>query len=455
MATAHDASGEGPRSPGISYQALLDVDTRPVPPVLRQVAPPKLDLSFVPRSRYVSPAFHELEMERVWRRVWQMACREEQIAEVGDHVVYEIGDHSIIVVRSAPDRIQAFENVCLHRGRLLREHGGRVEQFRCPFHGWTWRLDGQLAEIPCRWDFPHVERDDFHLPELKIGTWGGFVFINMDRSCEPLADFLGVLPEHFERWPLEDRYLEAHVAKHLPCNWKVAQEAFMEAYHVIGTHPQLLASLGDCNSQYDVWGNVSRAMTASGSASPHLKGEISEDEILDSMASRSLDQDRFMKVPPGMTARQLIAQTTRSSFAQTVPGAYDLTDAELIDSIYYTVFPNFHPWGGYSKVNYRFRPYRNDPNQCVMEVFFLAPFRGKRPKPAKLQWLGLDDDWTEARELGGLSRVFNQDTFNMGRIQAGLRAEPEGRVPFAQYQEAKIRHFHQLLEQWIGPDALG
>ena len=249
MATASDAGGSEPRSSGITYQSLLDAETRPVPPALRKVAPPKLDLSFVPRSRYVSQAFHDLEMERVWRRVWQMACREEQIPEVGDHVIYEIGDHSIIVVRSAVNRIQAFENVCLHRGRLLREMGGRVERFRCPFHGWTWNLDGQLAEIPCRWDFPHVERDEFHLPELKTGTWGGFVFINMDRDCEPLADFLGELPEHFERWPLEDRYLEAHVAKHLPCNWKVAQEAFMEAYHVIATHPQLLVSLGDCNSQ--------------------------------------------------------------------------------------------------------------------------------------------------------------------------------------------------------------
>ena len=126
MATAPEAGGGSePRSPGISYQELLDADTRPVPSVLREVSPPKLDLTSVPRSRYVSQAFHDLEMERVWRRVWQVACREEQIPEVGDHVVYEIGDHSIIVVRSAPGRIQAFQNVCLHRGRLLREMGGR------------------------------------------------------------------------------------------------------------------------------------------------------------------------------------------------------------------------------------------------------------------------------------------------------------------------------------------
>jgi phenylpropionate dioxygenase-like ring-hydroxylating dioxygenase large terminal subunit len=331
---------------------------------------------------------------------------------------------------------------------MLREEGGRVERFRCPFHGWTWNLDGSLAEIPCRWDFPHVERDTHRLPEVKVATWAGFVFINMDEDCEPFERYVGVLPEHFERWPLEDRYLEAHVARKMPCNWKVAQEAFMEAYHVIATHPQLMASVADANSQYDVWGNVSRALTASGSPSPHLR-DISEQDILESMIGASSDTKSFMQVPTGMTARQLIAQTMRVSLAASVPGAYDLTDAELIDSIYYTLFPNFHPWGGYSKVNYRFRPLGNDPNRSIMEVFFLAPFRGKRPKAAKTQWLEETDSWTEAVELGALSKVFDQDSFNMGKIQAGLRAKPDGQIPLARYQEAKIAHFHQLLERWI------
>ncbi len=451
MATAGDIGDGEPRSAGISYQELLDTDTKPVPPVLRAVSPPEAFVAEVPRSRYVSQAFHDLEMEKLWKRVWQMACREEQIPEVGDYYIYEIGDHSILVVRSASDTIRAFHNVCLHRGRLLREHSGRAEEFRCPFHGWTWDLDGQMTELPCRWDFPHVDRDDYQLPELQVGRWEGFVFVNMDDDCEPFEDYIGVLPEHFERWPLGERYLEAHVAKKLPCNWKVAQEAFMEAYHVVATHPHLMASLGDSNSQYDVWGNVSRAVTATGIASPHLR-DMSEQDILDSIVGRSTDAPPFMKVPAGMTARELIGQTFRINFQATVPGAYDLTDAELIDSIDYTLFPNFHPWGGFAKVNYRFRPMGNDPNRCIMEVFFLAPFRGKRPPAAKTQWLEEDDDWTEAVELGLLSKVFNQDTFNMGKIQAGLRAKPDGMVPFARYQESKMRHFHSLLEQWIARD---
>jgi len=434
------------RSPGLSYQQLLETDTRPVPDVLRWQARAEIPVVQVPIERYTARAFHDLEVEKLWRRVWQMACREEEIPEVGDHVVYEIADDSLIVMRSAPGEIRAYHNVCLHRGRMLRDCDGRAEELRCPFHGWTWSLDGALKRIPAQWDFPHVERERFHLPEAKVGTWGGFVFVNLDPACAPLADHLGELPRHFEAWPLEQRYKEVHVAKRLPCNWKVAQEAFMEAYHVGGTHPQLLPGIGDVNSQYDVWGNFSRAITANMTPSPLLQAAPSEQEMLDSMLSRSLDEEPMLRVPEGMTARQTLAMTSRLQLQASVASVNDVSDAELADSFYYTVFPNFHPWGAYNRIVYRFRPAGSDPNRCIMEVMYLAPFRGRRPKPAPVHWLGDDDDWTQAPELGFLARVFNQDTFNLGRVQRGLHAARHSHVTFARYQETKIRHFHALLE---------
>ncbi len=449
MSSALDPTREA-RSLGASYQQLLDADSKPVPDVLRLVSERELPVVRVPIERYVSRAFHDLEVERLWRRTWQMACREEELAEVGDHVVYEIAEDSLLVVRAAPGEIRAFANACLHRGRLLRERDGRADEFRCPFHGWTWSLDGSLRRVPCRWDFPHVEREAYHLPEAKVGTWGGFVFVNPDPGAEPLERYLGELPRHFERWPLEDRYKEAHVAKRLPCNWKVAQEAFMEAYHVVATHPQLLPGIGDANSQYDVWENFSRAITANMTPSPHLSEAPSEQEMLDSMLSRSLDEEPALRVPDGMTARQTLALGARMQLQSSVPGSQELSDAELADSFYYTVFPNFHPWGAYNRLVYRFRPYRNDPDQSIMEVIYLAPFRGRRPKPAPVHWLGDDEDWTQAPELGFLARVFNQDTFNLGKVQRGLRAARHSHVTLARYQETKIRHFHGLLERALG-----
>ena len=441
--------GDGPRSSGASYQDLLDADTRAVPDVLRWQGALELPQATVPIERYISQAFHDLEVEHVWKRVWQFACREEELVEVGDHVLYEIADEKIVIVRSAPGEIRGFHNVCLHRGRQLRDEDGNCDAFRCPFHGWTWNLDGSLKSVPARWDFPHVEREHYGLPEVQVGTWGGFVFINMDPDCEPLADFLGDLPKHFERWPLEDRYKEAHVAKVMDCNWKVTQEAFMEAYHVIATHPQMLAGIGDANSQYDAWQNFSRAMTPNMTPSPHLEWTPTEQDQLDSMMGVSVDAEPMIRVPEDMTARQILGQMTRMQMQALVPSVQDVTDAELADSFYYTLFPNFHPWGAYNRIVYRFRPYGNDPDRSIMEVIYLSPFRGRRPPPAPVHWLGEDEDFTKAPELGFLSKVFNQDSFNLPKVQRGLHAARHSHVTYGQYQETKIRHFHALLEKWV------
>jgi phenylpropionate dioxygenase-like ring-hydroxylating dioxygenase large terminal subunit len=438
------------RSPGLSYQQLLDADTRPVPEVLRWQSARELPVVRVPIERYTSRAWHDLEVEKLWKKTWQFACREEEIPEVGDHTVYEIADLSVLIVRASASEIRAYPNTCLHRGRQLCDAPGRAEQLRCPFHGWSWNLDGSLKAIPARWDFPHVERERYRLPELAVGTWGGFVFVNFDRAAAPLAEHLGELPRHFERWPLEKRYTEAHVAKHLPCNWKVAQEAFMEAYHVIATHPQMLPGIGDANSQYDAWDRFSRAITANMTPSPHLGWEPAEQDMLDSMFTRSLDAEPMLRVPDGMTARQLLAQVSRMQLQASVPSVQDLSDAELADSFYYTVFPNFHPWGAYNRIVYRFRPAGNDPDRCSMEVIYLSPFRGRRPPPANVHWLGDDEDWTKAPELGFLARVFNQDTMNLGKLQRGLHSAQHTHVTYGLYQETKIRHFHTLLERTLG-----
>jgi phenylpropionate dioxygenase-like ring-hydroxylating dioxygenase large terminal subunit len=441
-------------SPAISYQELLDTDTHPVPDWLRLESPIASGPTRVPISRYLSREFHDLEVEKVWRRVWQVACREEDIPEVGDHHVYEIANHSILVVRSTPGEIGAFHNVCLHRGRILKEKCGRASELRCAFHGFAWKLDGSLLHIPSSWDFPDVVPDEFSLPEVKVGTWGGFVFVNMDSDCGPLSEHVAGLSEQFARWPLEDRYKQAHVAKVLGCNWKLAQEAFMEAYHVVATHPQLLPAFGDDNSQYDVFGNFARAMSPGGTPSPHLRWTPTEQEMADWMTDRSLDEPVKLVVPPGRTARDTLAEQRRQGLASVLDGAADqLCDAEVIDSFYFTVFPNFHPWGAYNRVAYRFRPFGDDHTKSVMECMYLAPFRpGERPPPAELTWLDEDSDWTEAPELGMLARVFNQDVYNLPKVQAGLEAAQNEEVIFAEYQETKLRHFHGLLVEWTDRD---
>ncbi len=436
-----------PRSKGISYQELLRGDLVPPPAMLTLENPYISPLTSVPVARYTDPAFHELEMQKLWPRVWQMACREEEIPGVGDYILYEIGRFSILVVRTSQG-IKAHHNVCRHRGRRLKDFDGHAANFICPFHGFSWNLDGSCRSVTSAWDFPHVEGDEFALTPVQADSWGGWVFINMDMNAGPLADFLADLTAQFDYWQPADRYIQAHVGKIMKCNWKACQEAFMEALHVSTTHPQLLAGIGDENTQYDAWGNVSRAITANATPSPHIRWDPTEQDLLEAVSMRDLDGPELAKLPAGITARGAMAAGIRESAQELMGDDVTLSDAELSDSIYYTQFPNFHPWGGMNRIVYRFRPWQNKPDRSLMECYFMSPFEGERPAPAPLHLLDEDDPWTDAPELGMLAKVFTQDTFNLPQVQKGLEAAQFEEVVFANYQETKIRHFHDLLSQW-------
>ncbi len=435
-------------------QDLLDGESRPVPQTLRATANDELGTGGIPRARYTSRAVHELEIDRVWPHVWQMACREEQIPEVGDSIVYDIAGFSLIVVRSAPGRIRAFHNTCLHRGTRLRTQPGPVTELRCPFHGFTWNLDGTFAGMPCPWDFPHVDGGSFCLPEARVGSWGGFVFVNMDHEAESLDAFLEILPEHFAPWPLEDRYLTAHVIRRLPCNWKVALEAFIESYHTVAVHPQLLTTSGDTQTEYDVYPgvrHVNRMITPVGVASEHVDHDVAEQDIVNAMFLTRDDPDAV--VPDGATARHVLAARTRRRLADQTGRDYSaVTDSEALDAIEYFVFPNFMPWAGYTTpLTYRFRPNGADHESSLMDVMLLEPLAEGRPRPtpAATRHLADGQSWADAPELGYLGRILNQDTATLARVQQGLQSLAVPDVTLAHYQENRIRHFHRTLATYL------
>src|SRR5581483_4084981 len=237
---------------GPSFQELLDTEDRPVPGVLRRAASADLGVADIGFDRYLSPDWHRLEVERVWKRVWQMACREEDIPGIGDTTLYDVADISLLLVRT-DDGIRAYHNSCLHRGRPLRTEPGTVQRLRCPFHGFTWALDGTLTEVPTAWDFEHLDRARACLPQAHVDTWAGWVFVNVADHPAPLHEQLGGIVEHWRGWETVPRAKALHLVKPLPCNWKLALEAFLESYHTLATHPQLLASLDEVNTEYDVY----------------------------------------------------------------------------------------------------------------------------------------------------------------------------------------------------------
>ena len=436
-----------PRSPGITYQELLDQDSRPVPDVLRLQSPKDMGLQRYSVKRYTSAAWHELEVERLWKKVWQFTCREEDIPEPGDHYRYDIAGMSFLIVRTETGELKAYPNACLHRGRMLKEFDGNAAELRCPFHGFCWKLDGQLKDIPADWDFPQIDQSDFSLPEIPLAVWAGFIFINPDQNCDPFDDFIKDLAEQFERWNLGGLYKQAHATKVMPCNWKIAQEAFCEAFHVNATHPQIMRSIGDVNSQVDVWENCSRVITAGGTHSPLLT-DVSNPDLIRAMMD--LDHDAEVpEIPEGVSLRTFLADRSRENL-KAIAGdrAETYCDAELMDSLDYTLFPNFHPWGAFNGIVYRFRPNGNDHRSAIMECMMLAPFEGERPPAAQVHWLKEDETWSSV--LGFLGKVFDQDSFNMPKVQQGLEATYMDGIVLSGYQESKVRWLHHKLTEWVG-----
>ncbi len=244
----------------------------------------------VPRERYTSPEFAELEFERLWSRVWQVACREEEIAEVGDFSEYLIGDQSILVVRSDPETVRAFHNTCLHRGTRLADGNGRFPEdcIRCRYHAWRYDLDGKLVEVVDENEFDLIP-PDAGLRAVRVERWGGFVWVCLDRSAPSLALYLEPLTSLLEPYHLDRLRLRTYLSTVLPANWKVAVDAFNEGYHVQGTHPQLLPWTDDVSLEYESLGlhahygrlpNARRQLRPS----PRLglaEGDYDEGEILE------------------------------------------------------------------------------------------------------------------------------------------------------------------------------
>ena len=448
------------RSDMESVQDLLREDTYLVPAPLFEHRPSELGTHGVDTSAFTSQAIHDLEVERLWKKVWQWACRIEEIPNVGDHIVYDIAHLSVIVVRvesgTGPGSIKAFHNVCLHRGTQLRVSDGNVPMFRCPFHGWTWNLNGSLNWVSCDWDFPQVEASKYSLPELQVDTWEGFVFIHFDEDCETLQAYLENLPGHFAHFPLEDRFIAIHVERTLPANWKVTMGAFIEAYHTVVTHPQILPYTGDANTQYDIYDRHSRMITPFAVASPHIGGrDYVQAEILKTILRYRGTDPGTITLPEGARARPLVAADARTRIGA-IAGA-DLSsvcDSLMVDAVEYFVFPNFMPWAAYgSPIQYRFRPNGDDVNSCLMTVMMLMPFAGERPPAAKITKIPSDRPWSDAPQLGGLAAIFEQDTSNLNRVQKGLRATPRKEVTLGDYQESRIRHFHQTIDRYLAVES--
>jgi phenylpropionate dioxygenase-like ring-hydroxylating dioxygenase large terminal subunit len=183
MASHADKRIPGNRHPAETYDQILDRDSRKAPDHFRQQPGWDAGTEPVPVEHYYTQDYFDLEVEHMWSRVWQLACREEHIPNHGDIFRYENVGKSVIVVRTKTGEIKAFYNSCPHRGRqLIDSHCNRPELW-CPFHGMSWNLDGSQKANPIPWDFPQWEDGKIPLPEVRVDRWAGYIFVNFDEAA--------------------------------------------------------------------------------------------------------------------------------------------------------------------------------------------------------------------------------------------------------------------------------
>jgi choline monooxygenase len=193
----------------------------------------------LPYDWYVDPAVLALEQQRIFGRYWQYVARADQVGEPGRYTTGHVGLVPIVVVRGHDDRLRGFINVCRHRGYLLCDGDGKRESLQCPYHAWTYGLDGSLRAAPRSDREPGFDRDSLGLVAVQIDTWGPFVFANLAPEPISLAQQLGDLPDLLSDAGIDVNALSFHQRAEATydANWKICVENFLECYHCAVAHP--------------------------------------------------------------------------------------------------------------------------------------------------------------------------------------------------------------------------
>jgi glycine betaine catabolism A len=195
----------------------------------------------LPREYFTSPEVFTREHERIFARCWLLAGHVSQLAEAGSCLTYEVGRESVLVVRDAGGEVRAFHNHCRHRGtRLCTEHQGSLgSAIQCPYHAWTYGLDGALRAAPNMSGVPGFDRAEYALHPVALADWQGFLFVNLAAEPEPFAEALPALVGKFEHWRLSELVSVHQTVYEVPANWKLFFHNYSECYHCPTVHPHL------------------------------------------------------------------------------------------------------------------------------------------------------------------------------------------------------------------------
>ena len=429
----------------------------------------------LPTARYADRGFAQLEAELFWPRVWQMACRLDQIRNSGDYTVYEILNHSVVVVRVDEVTVRAFHNVCPHRATQLAMGSGRfqLESIVCPFHGWKWNLTGQNTFVASEEEFKTTcaSRGDVDLKAVHTRVWAGFVYINLAENPPSFDDLVAPITALVDGVKLGEMRFHYHYQARVNANWKVAQEAFMEAYHVPQTHPQLVPGGGAAFTalySYEAMpkghglfhsGGANAVGRLSAEALREMSHEQQSEALLRGLITLQTGQDaqihleeleiarsmRHRPIPEGMTVGQYFQIVLREYYAHQGRAVGEAADMAKVGDMH--IFPHvtFLPTYG-NAVMYRSRPTPdNDPDWCIFDMYAIRSYPEGVTPPK----------WETTLAEGALDNakswflIPSQDFSSIVRQQRGMHSTVLDRVILADRQESLILNMHHELDSYL------
>jgi phenylpropionate dioxygenase-like ring-hydroxylating dioxygenase large terminal subunit len=408
--------------------------------------------TLVPTSRYTSPGYAALERDRLWPRVWQIACAVDHVAHPGDVHELRCGALSVLVVRGDDGELRAFQNACRHRGNALCSGtAAGLTQLRCGYHGWTWDLAGRLREVPSRRGFGALRNDDLPLLPARVDTWGPLVLVCVDPDGEAgsLADWLEAIPADSEWARLDEFRCAVTTSTSVECNWKVVADGFSETYHVQGLHREMLGSIDDVHAPQRVWGRHSVSYQRYGVPSPRLGREVPDDEVWASfMVTQGgrLGADYVAGTPmpalaPGEGVRDRLAMLARR-VCEALGGSMDDLDTDQVMGLsQYNLFPNATVlvWG--EMVNVLLARPGPDPDHAELVTYLLLRHHAGAPRS--------QPPHVDAPVGTDLGTILNQDVSVMAAVQRGMH-QPGMTHLVLSGEERRIVNLHRNLEAWLG-----
>ncbi len=419
----------------------------------------------IPTARYHDAEFYQAECDRLWPHVWQMACRLEQIPNVGDFIEYTNLGKSVIVVR-AKDGVKAYHNACRHRGVPLAGEGAhgncKREGFICPFHGWRWNIEGENTFVYGRHMFSEQQLDqaDLALRVCRVETAAGCAFINHDDDAPGVRATIGPLLGNLEAHGSDDLRAEWWYATVLPANWKVAMEAFMEGYHVMRTHPQLQKTSPMLyNSMYGMdTGGIGALINPNMTIAENIASQIEHMRLLsDGMAGMLHAKELAIAetlgdVPLPEDPQQAVmmwfgivgAEITRQLQAkgEPVPDLNAVAQSHPVKAVEF-VFPHYFLLPFFSSMSsYRIRPL--GPESCLFELWSLTMYpKGEEP-PVPMEPTFLPYD---SQEFPPIPR---QDYANIPIQQKGVHASGFDFMRLSKTIEGMISNYNRIIDGHLG-----